>query len=305
MINSRRSIALLNIAKNQFRFSAVSATARPFAVSAATMTGVYNDIVKSAQDDRSYRGLVLENGLKAMLVSDPTTDKSAAALDVHVGHMVDDKELPGLAHFCEHMLFLGTDKYPDETEYSKYLSQHGGGSNAYTAADHTNYYFDVTPKNLEEALDRFSQFFLSPLFTESATDREVNAVNSEHEKNIPSDSWRLRQLECSLCDPEHDFHKFGTGSKSTLDEIPKSKGINVRDELLKFHDRWYSSNIMGLAVLGSQGLDELESMVRKQFSDVKNKNVTVPSWPKHPFGEAQSKTIAYVVPVKVCDKIRN
>lgn len=110
-------------------------------------------------------------------------------------------------------MFLGTEKYPDETEYSKFLSQHGGSSNAYTAGDHTNYYFDVTPKNLEGALDRFSQFFIAPLFTESATDREVNAVNSEHEKNLPSDSWRLRQLESSLSDPEHDYYKFGTGSK--------------------------------------------------------------------------------------------
>ena len=133
-----------------------------------------------------------------------------------------------------YVVFLGTEKYPDETEYSKFLSQHGGSSNAYTAGDHTNYYFDVTPKNLEGALDRFSQFFIAPLFTESATDREVNAVNSEHEKNLPSDSWRLRQLESSLSDPEHDYHKFGTGSKvgyvrfaSTVSQVQTMKYINL------------------------------------------------------------------------------
>jgi insulysin len=53
------------------------------------------------------------------------------------------------------MLFLGTEKYPDENEYSKFLNHHGGWSNAYTANDHTNYYFDVSPKNLEGALDRY------------------------------------------------------------------------------------------------------------------------------------------------------
>ena len=58
------------------------------------------------------------------------------------------------AHFLEHMLFLGTGKYPDENEYSKFLNHHGGSSNAYTANDHTNYYFDVSPKDLEGALDR-------------------------------------------------------------------------------------------------------------------------------------------------------
>ena len=78
-------------------------------------------IVKSGADERNYRGLVLENGMKVVLVSDPTTDKSAAALDVHIGSMSDPVQ--GLAHFCEHMLFLGTRKYPDENEYSKYLNQ--------------------------------------------------------------------------------------------------------------------------------------------------------------------------------------
>ena len=45
--------------------------------------------------------------LQVLLVSDPSTDKAAAAMDVHIGHMSDPPNLPGLAHFCEHMLFLG------------------------------------------------------------------------------------------------------------------------------------------------------------------------------------------------------
>jgi hypothetical protein len=61
---------------------------------------------------------------------------------------MDPWELPGLAHFCEHMLFLGTDKYPLENEYGKFISAHGGHTNAYTAADHTNYHFDIAPDHL-------------------------------------------------------------------------------------------------------------------------------------------------------------
>lgn len=206
--------------------------------------------------------------------------------------------MPGLAHFCEHMLFLGTEKYPDENEYSKYLSQHGGSFNAFTSSDHTNYYFDVSPDNLEGALDRFSQFFLSPLFTESATDREVNAVNSEHEKNVPNDTWRINQIEKATANPSHDFYKFGTGNKETLDTVPKEKGICVRDSLLEFHSTWYSSNIMGLAVLGRESLDTLQDMVLDKFSEVQNKSVSVPEWSEPPFSPDQCRTITYVVPVK-------
>lgn len=68
--------------------------------------------------------------------------------------MSDPWDIPGLAHFCEHMLFLGTEKFPSENEYNKYLSEHSGGSNAYTASDHTNYYFDVAPDAFKGALDR-------------------------------------------------------------------------------------------------------------------------------------------------------
>jgi insulysin len=64
-------------------------------------------IVKSSHDTRSYRCLHLENQLQVLLISDPETDKAAAAMDVHVGHFSDPAEIPGLAHF---LLFMGTEK---------------------------------------------------------------------------------------------------------------------------------------------------------------------------------------------------
>ncbi|XP_063837017.1 insulin-degrading enzyme [Ostrinia nubilalis] len=258
----------------------------------------YDDIVKSQEDKREYRGLVLSNHLKVLLVSDPTTDKSAAALDVNVGYLSDPDELPGLAHFCEHMLFLGTEKYPEENEYNKFLSEHGGSSNASTSSDHTTYYFDVLPAHLAGALDIFAQFFIAPLFTESATGRELSAVNSEHEKNTSSDTWRLDQLNKSTALPTHPFHKFGTGNRETLETVPKTKGIDVRTELLKFHDQWYSANIMTLVVMGKESLDDLESMVVPLFSAVENTSVDAPTWPEHPFPPELRRKRAYCLPVK-------
>ncbi|XP_046427439.1 insulin-degrading enzyme isoform X1 [Neodiprion fabricii] len=258
----------------------------------------FNDISKSQNDKRLYRGLILPNKMKVLLISDSTTDKSAASLDVNVGCMSDPADLPGLAHFCEHMLFLGTEKFPAENEYGKYLSEHGGQSNAVTFPDHTNYYFDVTPESLSGALDRFSQFFLKPLFTETATERELNAVNLEHEKNITNDTWRIDQLEKSSANPNHAYSKFGTGNKETLDVIPKKNGINVRDELLKFHKEWYSANIMSLSVLGKESLDELETLVTKLFSNVENLDVDVPTWDEHPFSKENFQTRWYIVPIK-------
>jgi insulysin len=85
--------------------------------------------VSSALDTRDYRAITLANKLKVLLISDPDSEKAAAAMDVGVGHYSDPDSLPGLAHFCEHMLFLGTRDYPDEESYNKFLAEKGGYSN--------------------------------------------------------------------------------------------------------------------------------------------------------------------------------
>ncbi|XP_030604512.1 insulin-degrading enzyme [Archocentrus centrarchus] len=264
---------------------------------------VVSDVIRSPEDKREYRGLEFANGLKAMLISDPTTDKSSAALDVHIGSLSDPPNISGLAHFCEHMLFLGTQKYPKENEYSQFLSEHAGSSNAFTSGEHTNYYFDVSHEHLQGALDRFAQFFLCPLFDESCKDREVNAVDSEHEKNLMNDAWRLFQLEKATGNPNHPFSKFGTGNKLTLETRPSKEGTDIRQELLTFHSTYYSSNLMGLCVLGRESLDELTSMVVKLFGEVENKNVPVPEFPEHPLQEEHLKQFYKVVPVKDIRKL--
>ncbi|KXS09469.1 LuxS/MPP-like metallohydrolase [Gonapodya prolifera JEL478] len=236
------------------------------------------DIIKPDIDDRLYRHITLPNKLEALLVSDGSTDKAAAAIDVHVGYMCDDDDIPGLAHFLEHLLFMGTEKYPEENSYLAFLNSHGGGSNAGTSLDSTNYFFHIQADYLREALDRFSGFFTCPLFDPSCTDREMRAVDSEHKGNMQEDGHRLHQIEKTLCDPKHPFQKFGTGNLDTLSAVPLSKGLDVRERLLDFYKRYYSANIMTLVVVGKESLDELTSMVVEHFSAVTNNNVEVPKY---------------------------
>ena len=163
-----------------------------------------------------YRKLVLENDLKIILISDEKYNKSSASMNVVVGSLSDPEESQGLAHFLEHMLFLGTEKYPDVEDYGSYLKSNGGYSNAYTAEDHTNYHFEVYHDAFEGALDRFSQFFISPLFKQEYTEREMNAVNSEYQKNLQQDYWRMRQVKRNLYNPNHPANHFEIGTLETL-----------------------------------------------------------------------------------------
>ena len=95
-------------------------------------------------------------------VKDDQAEKSAVSMSVGVGSLFDPKEYSGLAHFLEHMLFLGTEKYPDSSEYRDYLTKNSGNCNAYTAELETNYHFQVKHEALDGAIDRFAQFFICP-----------------------------------------------------------------------------------------------------------------------------------------------
>ncbi|CAN0340638.1 unnamed protein product, partial [Scytosiphon promiscuus] len=82
--------------------------------------------------------------------------------------------------------------------YRAYLEAHGGSSNASTDCEDTKYHFDVASDHLlgpDGALDRFAQFFIAPQFTESATERELNAIESEDVNDRNSDFWRLLLIE--------------------------------------------------------------------------------------------------------------
>ncbi|PPQ98811.1 hypothetical protein CVT24_003365 [Panaeolus cyanescens] len=220
------------------RFSAhqsrkMATTTHPDWISVSSQSGHFRQfnkpILKSEQDDRDYRIITLDNGLQATLVHDAKADKAAASLDVAVGHLYDPDDMPGLAHFCEHLLFMGTESFPKENEYSEFLAKNNGSSNAYTSTSNTNYYFNVATSALPGALERFSAFFHCPLFAPSCTSRELNAVDSEHKKNHQADMWRIFQLNKHLSKPGHVWSKFGSGNRSSLSQA--ARDLKVQGKL--------------------------------------------------------------------------
>jgi insulysin len=218
---------------------------------------------KSPNDNRDYRYLVLPNALRVLLVSDPDTDKAAASLVVLRGYYQDPEKYPGLAHFLEHMLFIGTEKYPEPDGYQQFITSHGGQTNAYTTAEHTNFFFEVQPEHFREAMDRFSQFFISPLLDTAYVDREKNAVNSEYQLQIKDDGWRGNAVAKMAMNPDYEGSRFYIGSLETL-------GDGVADALRTFHDTEYSADQMILVALGSETLDELQAWVSPMFGEIPN-----------------------------------
>ncbi len=241
--------------------------------------------------DRKVAKIRLKNGLEAYLVSDPETNQSGASLSVEAGSWSDPKEYPGMAHFCEHMLFLGTKAYPGESDYSQFITEHGGKNNAFTASNQTVYMFSINNEAFQEALNRFSHFFIDPLFNTSSVERELHAVDQEHSKNIENDGWRQYMILKETGNPAHPFSGFSTGNAQTLGGIP-------REALVNWYEANYCAGRMHLVVISSLPLDDLVKIVVSDFSSVPSCQTPPPSYPFELFSEEQKGHMIYIKPVK-------
>lgn len=215
------------------------------------------------QGERKLKEITLANKLKVLLISDPKVNKPAAAMDVAVGFIAESPEHPGLAHFLEHMLFLGTTKYPKPGEFQEFIKASGGLYNGSTWLENTNYFFEVLPEAFEEAIDRFSGFFISPLFQSEFAEKEINAIQSEYQIHSQTDSLRSLAVSHHLAKAEHPLHHFHIGNKESLKNVSQ-------DVLLDFYHKYYSANQMRLTVIAKDSLASLETLVKEKFSAIAN-----------------------------------
>jgi insulysin len=220
-------------------------------------------IDKPKFDLRNFVGGELDNKIKYALIHDPTLEKSFVTIAVNTGSYLNPKNYDGLAHFLEHMLFMGSKKYPDEKYYFDELNKLGGYSNAYTDSMETVYYFNVFDYGLEKMFDIFSRFFIDPLFNEDSISRELNAVDNEHKKNINSDMWRKHQFMLDITNKSSSINNFGTGSLETL------KKDDIRDKLIEFYNKYYVPCNISICIASSKPILELKEIIDSTFGIIK------------------------------------
>ena len=222
--------------------------------------------IKSPNDEREYRYVVLPNRLRVLLIHAPDSDRAAAAVSVARGSDDDPDEHPGLAHFVEHMLFIATEKYPEVDGFTDFVGKNGGSRSAYTASDRTTYHFYVKSDRLREALDRFAQFFIAPTFDPQYVEREKESVQAEYQVQFKQDNWRGAAVHRRLLNPEYPGARFNIGSLASL------RNAGVAQARAFFEDN-YSADIITAAVLGPQDLDSLEALVAERFGPVVDRDL--------------------------------
>ena len=226
------------------------------------------EIVKSPNDKSEYRYLKLDNGVKVVLVSYPETETAGVAIAVNAGSNQDPNEWPGLAHLLEHTLFLGSEKYPDPSDFQSYIQDHSGDHNAWTASRSTVYHFSINQNYLYPALDRLSQFFIAPRLDAEWVDKERHAVDSEFQIYRQNDAWRRELVEQATMNQEHPASRFTVG---TLDTLKDHDGLVLQQALRDFHQQWYVSENLAVVLVSSHSLDEMAGEVTKLLGKIPQK----------------------------------
>ncbi|AHG19244.1 protease [Chania multitudinisentens RB-25] len=230
-------------------------------------------IHKSEHDPRHYQAIKLANGMTVLLVSDAQAPKSLAALALPVGSLENPASQLGLAHYLEHMVLMGSKRYPESENLAEFLKKHGGSHNASTASYRTAFYLEVENNALEAAVDRMADALAAPLLDPDNADRERNAVNAELTMARSRDGMRMAQVGAETLNPEHPSARFSGGNLETLKDKPGSK---LHDELLSFYQRYYSANLMMGVLYSNQSLEALAELATRTFGRIPNRDAQVP-----------------------------
>lgn len=261
----------------------------------------FHQITQSRHDTREYKVIKLPNKLELILVSDPSLERSAVALAVKAGSYDESNGFWGQAHFLEHMLFLGTEKYPGNGSFNTFISSNGGVNNAYTYMDHTNYMATIKNDAFEELLDRFSDYFKAPLLSPDYINKERNAVHSEWSMKGVYDGVILGHLNGLTLNPSHPVANFTWGNLSSLKD---QNGQSLHQATIDFYNKYYHANRMKVALVSNRSIRELKDIAKKHFADIKSNNVEKPVITTPVITSAQTKKIIRYRPKKDLKKIQ-
>jgi coenzyme PQQ biosynthesis probable peptidase PqqF len=203
----------------------------------------------------------LANGLRVTLRHVPSLKRSAASLRVAAGSHDVPLAWQGLAHFLEHLLFLGTERFPANEGLMAYVQGHGGQVNASTRERTTDFFFELPTRSFSAGLERLSDMLAQPRMNPDDQLREREVLQAEF---IAWSQDPAAQQQFALYEglpAEHPLRGFHAGNRDSLQiEQP------VFQQALKdFHQQFYRTGKMTLSLVGPQGLEELK-VLAEQFS---------------------------------------
>jgi insulysin len=229
------------------------------------MSSIFNfdvNINLAINDNRVVRGIILNNKIKLILISDKDINTSSCCVGVKAGYLQDI--YPGCAHFLEHLLFMGSEKFPDSREFQGYVQNCGGSTNAFTSDILTCYYLELETTYLEKGIEILSWFFRKPLLDMKFIKSEMEIIDSEHQKNILSDLWIMDDVFKKFLNPKSKYAKFGTGNLVSLKDITK-------DDIMNFYNKNYTTDNLYVTIVDSKNIEDMIKLYVPYFNEIEIK----------------------------------
>lgn len=202
---------------------------------------------------------VLPNGLRLGFIQLPAGSQAAALVRVNAGAHDAPGEYPGLAHFLEHLLFLGSQAYTPTQSLMPFVQGCAGQLNASTRERHTDFFFQVPAAAFGEALKRLLDMLARPLLDPAAQLREREVLQAEflargRDRETLCDAAIGTALSCA-----HPFSGFDAGNRETLPvEAPA-----FQKALTGYHQHFYQTGQMELLVAAPCSLEQVLELLQR------------------------------------------
>ncbi|NNF66270.1 MAG: insulinase family protein, partial [Gammaproteobacteria bacterium] len=217
--------------------------------------------------DLPYLMKDLKNGLRVIVVKTDYPDIVSLQIPVQTGSRNEVEEgKSGFAHFFEHMMFRGTEKYPQDV-YKAILKNAGADQNAYTSDDLTNYHMTFTKPDLEKMLELEADRFQNLSYTEEEFRTEALAVKGEYLKNF---SNPVRQMLERIRDTAYTTHTYKHTTMGFVEDIDAMPDQMAYSKV--FFERWYSPEKTAVIVVGDVDPQETFKLVKKYWGNWKSSN---------------------------------
>ena len=237
------------------------------------------------------RTTTIENGLAVVSIPFDSPGIIAYYTAVRTGSRNEvEPGLSGFAHFFEHMMFRGTEKYP-QAKYNDVLKSLGADSNAFTQTDWTCYHLTIPATALAKAVEIEADRFRNLKYDESAFQKEARAVLGEYNKGASSPFLILNETMQDKAYSKHTYKHTVIGYLADVKDMPNQYAYSKT-----FFDRWYRPENCTIIVAGEVNHDELVKLVKKEYGGWKrgDSKVTIPVEP--PQSEARSAQVKWPLP---------
>jgi len=209
----------------------------------------------------NYKKTILKNGLRILTVPAKNTKTAAVLVLVGTGSKYETKDINGISHFLEHMLFKGTKKRFSTIKIVEPLDQIGGHYNAFTSQEYTGYWAKVDASHLDLALDWVSDIYLNSLFNVKEIDRERGTILQEINMILDMPMHYVSNLWLKLLYGDQPAGWDIAGTENTVKSIQRNDFINY----LKNH---YSAKNTVIAVAGNINQEETVNKIKKYFQKI-------------------------------------